>query len=332
VSAATESRDDRSAAKVLWVIRWHLSGLYRLVSNHKGGRRAAARYYSYWLLRQLTPHASVRNGDMTFLVHTADDVVGRFVYCYGNFEPEFMERAVALITAYSGRTLAGTTFVDVGANIGTSTVSALRLLGCDRAVCFEPSPDNVRVLNANLALNDLLDRAIVVPAVVSSGRGTAELEISTTNSGDHRVRADGSTRAAATVTVEAADLDGSLARLGVGLERVGLVWIDTQGHEGHVLQGAAEVLRAGVPIVLEYWPQRLKQAGGHEPLRQTLIGTGRQLVDLRTPDARPEAAAPLLDRLDRELLGPQDQTDLLVLSSRARPVSGLRCAGRSNRR
>ena len=34
-------------------------------------------------------------------------------------------------------------------------------------------------------------------------------------------------------------------------DAVGLVWIDTEGHEGHVLAGAASLVDRGVPIVLE---------------------------------------------------------------------------------
>ena len=48
-------------------------------------------------------------------------------------------------------------FIDIGANIGTSTIAALALPMFDSAVCCEPETENFRMLGANLALNDLDD-------------------------------------------------------------------------------------------------------------------------------------------------------------------------------
>src|SRR5206468_3103370 len=42
----------------------------------------------------------------------------------------------------------------------------------------------------------------------------------------------------------------------------GMLWMDAQGHEGHVLEGALALTSRGVPIVLEWDPRALDLAGG----------------------------------------------------------------------
>jgi hypothetical protein len=37
--------------------------------------------------------------------------------------------------------------------------------------------------------------------------------------------------------------------------------MDVQGHEKHVLEGAANLLASGVPVISEFWPYGLERAG-----------------------------------------------------------------------
>jgi FkbM family methyltransferase len=59
----------------------------------------------------------------------------------------------------------GSTFVDVGANVGNHTIYACIMLGAGHAVVFEPNPPAVELCRINLALNGLL------PLVDTSGLG-----------------------------------------------------------------------------------------------------------------------------------------------------------------
>jgi FkbM family methyltransferase len=63
----------------------------------------------------------------------------------------YEEEELALIA----RHFDGGLLVDVGANIGNHTVYALRLLGADRVIAFEPNPKAALLLTVNLALNGL---------------------------------------------------------------------------------------------------------------------------------------------------------------------------------
>jgi len=92
-----------------------------------------------------------------------------------------------------------------------------------------------------------------------------------------------------------------------------VVWMDVQGYEGHVLAGAPELIAAGVPVELEFWPYGLGRAGTQpEVFLDQLTEAFARFIDLRDPAraARPIAeAAALYDRY----LGPEAATELMLL-------------------
>jgi FkbM family methyltransferase len=148
-----------------------------------------------------------------------------------------------------------------------------------RAVAFEPEPANYAHLLRSLALNGIDARTIrPVNAALSSANGAATLELAFTNSGDHRIRVEAPSSShpecredeRALIQVPVHRLDDAVASLEIPRDRVKLLWIDVQGHEAQVLEGAPALLAAGVPVVTEFWPYGLQRSG--EP--------GRNFADL----------------------------------------------------
>ncbi|MGA0561149.1 FkbM family methyltransferase [Ancylobacter sp. VNQ12] len=218
-----------------------------------------------------------------FVTYRSDRIIGESLRRSGKFEESGIDEAIGLIER-SGRTVRRSVFVDVGANIGTHNIHALKT-GFARAVCVEADIDNFRILRVNQILNDIDDRCTNFLAAASEQDGEAELELSPTNFGDHRLRAvdDGlsvhgesnwSTR-----RIRRMRLSSVLAEAKVGIDDIGLVWVDTQGHDGHVLAGAPELLASRVPIVTEFWPYGLHRSGGFGLLQQAM--RGREVIDLR---------------------------------------------------
>jgi hypothetical protein len=86
-----------------------------------------------------------------------------------------------------------------------------------------------------------------------------------------------------------------------------LLWIDTQGYEGHVLEGAQRILhrpRGERPMmVLEFWPYGLDRVDGFSRLARSLEGFG-SLHNLRSQDWQnaPSLQARDLMELREELL------------------------------
>lgn len=231
--------------------------LGKIALDHRGQRRTAFRQVQYEFARRASPVLAAPFGPGQLLVDAHDDEIGRTVFISGGYERWHMEAAVAHLRAV-GRDPAGLAFLDVGANIGTSTIDALVQFGFGRAVCFEPAVDNARLLRVNLVWNDVQDRTVVHAVAVSDRNGAGSLTRSADNSGDHRFTAgtngSGGGGSGSGGSAPCRTLDSFVASGDIDPPAVGLLWIDAQGHEPHVLRGATSLLEAGVPVVAEYCP------------------------------------------------------------------------------
>jgi hypothetical protein len=97
----------------------------------------------------------------------------------------------------------------------------------------------------------------------------AEVEWNEESWGDHWIRlrsglADGpfreSLRPIAQVKLVA--FDECIQQIPLDLDRVGLVWMDIQDHEGHMLAGASSLTERTIPVALESWPYGLWRSDG----------------------------------------------------------------------
>jgi FkbM family methyltransferase len=173
--------------------------------------------------------------------------------------------------AIAGIDLQDRRMVEVGANIGTTTVQAAKLGAT--VLAFEPEPWNYRLLRANLAVNDVDSRVTAVRAGCSSSDRAGFMELSGVNSGDHRVSESGS------VPIELVALDSYLKEQCIPADSVALLWLDTQGHEPDVLRGARDLLATRPPLVAEFWPKMIRPR--LDELVETLSGYST-IIDLTT--------------------------------------------------
>jgi FkbM family methyltransferase len=229
-----------------------------------------------------------------------DRGVGRILFMRGEYEYEQLERATAL----GGFPAPGRGWLlDIGANVGTVCIALARQGAFAQALAVEPAPDTFRHLVKNVARNRLGDAIRCVNAALSATNDTAELELST-NSGDHRVRVVGSLAAEQyheqtrpLIRVPLRRLDDLLDEHGIARAHVGLIWMDVQGHEQHVLEGAPKLLARGVPVVVEFWPYGLRRAGVEPEAFTAYLGARfRSYYDLgkSAPTAQPIAELPAI--------------------------------------
>ncbi len=270
--------------------------LNRRQRSPRDERRAIFEHAASW-----THHVSAEIDGAIYVISTSDTGVGRDVFVAGR-RPEFivLKRAIEVI----GTPREGATLVDVGANIGTTTIPALLRFGFADAVAIEPGEESVRLLTAACALNGLTSRVHVVWAAASDHDGTVPLNTSTSSAGTFEVAAGEGATEVRSVTVD------SLA----DPARVGLLWVDAQGHEGHVIGGATRVLAARPPAVLSLRPEKLRRSGGLERYVETLCATYAQVADLRAPGLREDWRAQLepVEALQR-YVAENRKTDLLFL-------------------
>ena len=211
---------------------------------------------------------------LPFLVQSRGGPVARTLFEGLDDDLDIMNGAIETLAAATGlHPVRGRHFVDVGANIGTTSVYAAKLFEADQVTALEPSPGNVKLARCNAILNEVADRVTVRQCAVTNINGTVEIGLSANQPGDHRVVTTGVERYGQSdpipglLKVDAIRLDN----LEVDPSSVGLIWMDTQGHEGQVLDGAGALLRAGAPLITEYWPAALQRAGGLDLFEQVLV-------------------------------------------------------------
>jgi FkbM family methyltransferase len=163
----------------------------------------------------------------------------------------------------------GDRFVDIGANIGMITLHARSLVGDrGRIDCFEPNPDCVAAIRANLALNAITN-VVVHPCGLGDRAGPMTLHFASEHSGTATLADTGDdTVRAFSVDVEVGD--EALQEL----PRV--IKIDVEGFELQVLRGLRRTLADAAPFVItEVIESQLARAGaGTSDLVELFAGHG----------------------------------------------------------
>jgi FkbM family methyltransferase len=173
-----------------------------------------------------------------FLVNRYDEYVGQALFRYGEYGELEWEVLAQLIKP-------GATVVEVGANIGSHTVSLARAVGpTGRVIAIEPQRVIHQYLCANIALN-ALDNVACHWAACGSAPGTLTVPHldyfapRLQNFGGLSLAPDGEGERVPVVRLD--DLAEG--------HTVSLIKIDVEGMEGEVLRGAAGLIVAGRPIL-----------------------------------------------------------------------------------
>ena len=147
----------------------------------------------------------------------------------------------------------GSVFVDCGANIGGYAVFAAMLVGPNgKVVVIEMLDETIKVLQRNLALNDI-GNAIVIPRALGAESGlTLEATYRPGQYGPATVVEKGTIQSRRkSAAVETITLDEACATL----ERIRLIKMDVEGAEYDTLLGAARTLERTDCLIFECWPQ-----------------------------------------------------------------------------
>lgn len=253
-----------------------------------------------------------QQGSETYLVATADRAIARELFVRGEFDFSKLQKVMDLLGP-DGRPRV---LLDIGANIGCICIAAVKRGLFERAVAFEPEALNFSLLSANIHLNGLSGRISAFNMALGARDGERlAFELSSDNFGDHRISVatddgqfDEARRKRTFVPCESLD-----SQVSDDL-RDCLIWMDTQGFEGYVLQGASQCLRSKPPLVLEFWPYGLLRAGSYEALKTALLQAGyTKFYDLELDEAPKPLTVEALDGVWQRLGESGPFTDLLVL-------------------
>lgn len=133
----------------------------------------------------------------------------------------------------------GGVFVDIGANVGNHSLYALLFLDAQKVIAFEPNPEAYRILETNIALNQLGSRFQLHKVGLADKPGFAVLKTFENNLGAARFA----------VGENASGLEIKRGDDVLRDEAVTFVKIDTEGFEMMVLSGLRETLTRKRPTL-----------------------------------------------------------------------------------
>jgi len=155
----------------------------------------------------------------------------------------------------------GRVMIDIGANVGTTSIPRVILgdFGCVYAV--EPDPRNYDCLVSNIVANQL--RGLILPDRVAIGDANGDMTMRRMTSGTHHlVRRAEDVDQEERVTVPCFTLDTWIERIGVNPADVAFIKSDTQGWDARVLAGAERVLaQRHIAWQIEFSPAMLQRSG-----------------------------------------------------------------------
>ena len=178
----------------------------------------------------------------------------------GTWSAEIVGRARATLELAQGGS-----YLDLGANIGLTTVPVAGTRGV-LTWAVEPHPDNLRLLELNLARNRLAARTTVVHAAISDEPGMLPLEVAPENLGDHRIHPETPVGEARYGEEEREVIDVPAQRLDdiVDVSLLSapvVVKMDIQGAEPLAFAGGLDVMDRADLVLTEYWPYGLTRLG-----------------------------------------------------------------------
>ncbi|MFQ6016730.1 MAG: FkbM family methyltransferase [Kiloniellaceae bacterium] len=189
----------------------------------------------------------------------------------------------------------GMTVLDIGANIGYYALMESRLVGpSGRVIAVEPSPENVELLERNLATNGC-DNVLVLPIAISDRSGRRALWLSElSNLHSFHEREDGSGHMSGqTIEVETRTVPDVMA----GLDKPDLIRMDVEGHEVDVINGMLAAVENGdmAPMIL-FETHRRHYTADHD-----IVGPLSRLFDcgyrIRYAASSGEAGTRIIDNL-----------------------------------
>jgi FkbM family methyltransferase len=287
-----------------------------------------------------TEYLATEAGGARFIVKTEDKHIARSLFAKrGRGELTVLRRAVGAVAGLFGpEAVANHSFVDVGANIGTTAIPAVLAHGFMRALAIEPEPENFRVLRMNILLNDVEDRVDALAVAVSNEVGRSELVVNRGRGGKHWIATDRGKLSkkdlggeSDLLSVDTVTLDALVARGTIDPDRTGMLWMDAEAHEGHILEGASTLLQRGTPLVLEWNPTNLDRAGDRGKVQDALVERYTHFAGMHRDTSGDGPGFPLLPvgRLPQyaeRFLDPDTpghKTDLLVLRLEPKQAEGV---------
>lgn len=176
-------------------------------------------------------------------------------------------------------------FLDVGANIGTTSIWAKKNINDNmKIIAFEPLTENCKQYRCSAILNDIplqyvsfddmveLNTSVLVNAALSDREENRILMLDSHNMGDNRIlQGNNKEYSRETVEIKSVCLDLWVERNRINKQDIKWVWMDTQAHEAFCLSGGRAIFsEQRIPLYMEFWPSELVRNGSLGLLKEIL--------------------------------------------------------------
>jgi FkbM family methyltransferase len=211
----------------------------------------------------------------------------------------------------------GRVMIDIGANVGTTSIPRALLGDFNWVYAIEPDPLNYACLVRNIVSTGV--RGLVLPDRVAIGDTNGEMTMRLRRSGTHHLvtRAEHVSEGQRMV-VPCLTLDSWVDRIGIDLSDVGFIKSDTQGWDARVLAGAERVLaRRHIAWQIEVSPAMLERSGKSTAEVVALLERHfTHFIDLRRKEgARVRGTKELRASLDDIGMAGRSYTNLLLYNA-----------------
>ena len=188
-----------------------------------------------------------------FILQSNDQVIGRTVYATKKpFDFDKLKKVLKILKLKKNELL-----IDVGANIGTICIPAIKRNLFNKAIAFEPEPLNYSLLLSNIIINGCYNKINSHNiALGNKNRKKLNLRLDDRNKGNHRIIINSKVNPKKNVVINSYKLDSFIKNIN---SLSTLVWIDVQGYETEVLQGAKKLLKKKAPVCVEFSPTFLEK-------------------------------------------------------------------------
>lgn len=152
----------------------------------------------------------------------------------------------------------GWTVLDVGANIGATSLCYASSMKRGRIIAVEPHPSTLKSLRTNLALNSFEGLVEIEEVAVSDQSGSISMFIPEDGTMAMQTASGLAHHKGKIIEIPCVTIDSLLTRHKI--DHLNLLKIDIEGYELDALKGATETLQRTDFVVLEYHSEELRSA------------------------------------------------------------------------
>jgi FkbM family methyltransferase len=184
--------------------------------------------------RDIFVHSRMDISNLKILLNIGD-YIQYWIFMEGGYEQE--------LCRFVSRHIRNRTFIDIGANIGSYSLSLCR--HADQVYAFEASRPSCELLRGNAARNGIRNVTVVQRAVYDKDGLKMQLRLSNDTAGNNSLffNEGGLVEEVETVTLDAYVREK-------GIQAIGVIKVDVEGSELCAIRGAAETIKSQRPILL----------------------------------------------------------------------------------